>query len=75
MKRINPQEVLYILIAQDRVRVEVRTRGEAAWSVRVWNRLDETIEMPAIGISLPIAEIYDRLDLPTGLQPVYSGSG
>lgn len=52
-----------ILVSQDRVRVEVRTRAENSWQTTTFHRLNDEISLPVIGISLPVAEIYERLDL------------
>ncbi|MDQ3815565.1 MAG: Uma2 family endonuclease [Armatimonadota bacterium] len=58
----------YILIAQDRVRVEHYHCGtEDLWTVRSYNQREQSLTLPDIGIDLPLEEIYDRLNLPAGL--------
>jgi len=58
----------YILIAQDRVRVEHYQRGEAeVWTVRSYNQREHSLTLPELELELPLAEIYDRLELPAGL--------
>ena len=53
-----------VLVSQDRVRVEVRTRGESSWQVAISHHLSDEIALPEIGVTLPLSEIYDRLELP-----------
>ncbi len=60
----------YVLISQDRVRVEVRTRGAGAWNTRVFRQLSDVVELSEIGVQLPLAEIYERLELPADLHIV-----
>ena len=57
-----------ILVSQDRVRVEVRTRGENAWQVVIFHHLSDEISLPCIGVSLPVAEIYERLEMPPAMR-------
>lgn len=58
----------YVLIAQDRVRVEHYQRSAAdLWTVRSHNQLEHALALPELDLELPLAEIYDRLDLPSGL--------
>ena len=60
----------YVLISQDRIRVEIRTRGEAAWNTQVLRQLTDQIELPEIGVSIPLSEIYERLEVPADLHIV-----
>lgn len=60
----------YILIAQDRVRVEHYERSEAeVWTVRRYNQREHsaTLALPEMKLELPLEEIYDRLEVPSGL--------
>jgi Uma2 family endonuclease len=55
----------YILVAQDRVLVEQYTRSSAgAWTFRAYDRLDDQLKLESVGVSLPLARIYDRVELP-----------
>ena len=47
----------YIVIAQDAVDIVVFAR-DAGFAERHFRSLDEPLELPALGISLPLAEIY-----------------
>jgi Uma2 family endonuclease len=54
-----------ILVAQDRPWVEVWTRESAGWLVREFSGLDAIADLPALKITLPLAEIYRRIELPS----------
>jgi len=52
-----PSLTHYIVIAQDAVDVVVFAR-DASFAERRYRSLSDTIELPALGISLPLSEIY-----------------
>ena len=56
----------YVLVAQDRPRVERYTRRQEAdpneWLLTVATGLDSKLTLPALGLELPLAEIYDGVD-------------
>ncbi len=55
----------YILVEQDKVRVEHYTRAaDGAWTFRAYEQLDDQLKLDSIGVSLPLARIYDRVELP-----------
>jgi len=55
----------YVLIAQDRYRVERFVRQpDGQWLFSAANRLDQVISLASIDCRLPLAEVYDRLSLP-----------
>jgi Uma2 family endonuclease len=56
----------YILLVDPNVAyVDVWTRGaDRAWAHRVAEGLDSTVAMPAIGVTLRMAEIYDGVEFP-----------
>ncbi len=58
-----PSLTHYIVIAQDAVDVVVFAR-DAGFAERHLRSLDDSLELPALGISLPLAEIYRE----TGLE-------
>jgi Uma2 family endonuclease len=48
----------YILIAQDQIRVEQFTRGDAnTWTLRDHLHADDVLTIPSIGVSLPLAAL------------------
>jgi Uma2 family endonuclease len=57
----------YVLVSQDQVAIEHRRRveGEAsgAWTIEVLAALTDSLDLDAIGCVLPVAEIYERLDI------------
>lgn len=54
----------YVLIAQNKHHVEhfVRQPG-ATWLLSETNRLEDTVELIAIGCQLKLTEVYDKIDL------------
>lgn len=53
-----------VLVAQDRPWVEVWTRESSdSWRVREFTGLEASAELPALNASLPLREIYHRIDL------------
>lgn len=55
----------YILVAQDKVRIEQFTRGAAnTWTLHDYQRPEHVLLIPSIGVSLPLAGIYDRIEFP-----------
>ena len=55
----------YILVAQDQIRIEQYTRGEGAiWTLRDYASADDNLAIPSIGVSLPVARIYERIEFP-----------
>lgn len=49
----------YVIVAQDAVEVTVYRR-EDAWERAVLESLDSVLELRAIGLTLPLAQIYER---------------
>ena len=55
----------YVLVDQDKARVEQYARGSAgAWTFRAYERLDDQPKLESVDASLPLARIYDRVELP-----------
>jgi Uma2 family endonuclease len=55
----------YILVAQDQIRVEQFTRGDAnTWTLRDYLRAEDVLRIASIGVSLPLAAIYERIEFP-----------
>jgi Uma2 family endonuclease len=52
----------YVLVARDRAHPEVYDRMDGLWlGFRVIEGLDGVLDLPAIGVSLPLLEIYQRV--------------
>ena len=62
----------YVLIAQDRVRVERYTRRDESgeWLLTESSDPNGVVALPAIGCELALAEIYDKVDLPSEPLPL-----
>jgi Uma2 family endonuclease len=55
----------YILVAQDEIRIEQYTRGDAnTWTLRDYQRTEDVLRVASIGISVPLAAIYERIEFP-----------
>ena len=53
----------YLLVAQDRVSVELYTPGEQGrWILTEHEDLAQSVQLPSIDCKLALAEIYDRID-------------
>jgi Uma2 family endonuclease len=57
-----PSLTHYVVIAQDTVDIVIFAR-ETGFAERRLRSLDDSLELPALGISLPLAEIYLNIDL------------
>ncbi len=56
----------YILVAQDRISIEQYTRGlPPTWTLREYQTASETLLIESIGVSLPLAAIYNRIEFPS----------
>jgi Uma2 family endonuclease len=56
----------YILVDQDQARIEQFTRGDAhTWTFRDYQDASEILLIESIGVSLPIARIYERIEFPS----------
>jgi Uma2 family endonuclease len=55
----------YVLVAQDRPRIEVFTRQpDDTWRHEVAKGLEAVLALPAIGCELKLADIYARVEFP-----------
>ena len=53
----------YLLVAQDEPRIDHFTRREGGWFLTAARGLDGVVDLPALGCELPLAEIYDKVEL------------
>ncbi len=53
----------YLLVAQDRPSIEKFTRIDHSgdWTYSVYEGLDAVVDLPSIGSTLPLREVYDRI--------------
>src|ERR1051326_6841621 len=60
----------YLLIAHDSPRVERLARNsDNTWTLTICTGLDQKLELPSIGITISLAEIYDRVEFDTNPEP------
>lgn len=58
-----PSLLEYVTVAQDAPRIEHWTRQpDDRWLLANYDGMDATIQLRSIGCTLPLAEIYDRID-------------
>jgi Uma2 family endonuclease len=54
-----------ILMAQDQVRVEQYTRGDAStWTLRDYQHAEDVLRIASIGVSVPLSALYERIEFP-----------
>lgn len=59
-----PSLTEYILVAQDRARIEVYSRDGNKWQYRSYAGLDAAAQLPTLGISLALRDVYDKVTFP-----------
>ncbi len=56
----------YVLISQDEPRVERFLRNDdETWTLVISNGLDQSIELGSLGVTLPLSEIFFKVDFPS----------
>jgi Uma2 family endonuclease len=59
----------YVLISQDKVRVEIfRKASDNQWMLRTYEGLDAVVTLESVGVSLPLAEVYGGVELPATIE-------
>lgn len=59
-----PSLIEVVLVAQDRIGVEHFARQpDGHWLATYAEELDDVVALPALGCELPVAEIYDKVEL------------
>jgi Uma2 family endonuclease len=56
----------YVLVAQDRVSVERYSRRDGEWVLTEATSLDDVIELPSIGCTLALRDVYARIEQVSG---------
>ena len=55
----------YLLISQDRVRVEHhKRRGPHQWLLTEYTHQGDTLSLPALGVTLRLADLYRKVPVP-----------
>jgi Uma2 family endonuclease len=61
----------YVLLSQWSAHVEVYERqAEGTWLLREAQGLDSQVTIPSIGVVLPLAEVYERVEFVARASPV-----
>ncbi len=62
----------YVIISQDRVRVECFTREGDKWVAASWTSLSDVLPLESIGCEVPLASLYADVEVPEAplLRPV-----
>ena len=51
-----------VFVSQDRVLVECWSRKDDAWQAQEWETISEIMEIEALGLHVPLAQIYEGLE-------------
>jgi Uma2 family endonuclease len=61
--RTIPSLQYYMLVAQDRVRVDLYTRQtDGKWLMASYSEVGETVELDSLACRVPLAELYSRIE-------------
>jgi Uma2 family endonuclease len=52
----------YMLVAQDETMVELYTRSDVGWTLQVFETVDATVTITALGVTLRVADIYEGVE-------------
>lgn len=63
----------YVLVAQDRPLVEVYRRQADDWRYSTIEGMENSLSLEAIGCTLRLAEVYDRIEFPAATSSQESG--
>jgi Uma2 family endonuclease len=63
----------YVLVSQDRVRIEYYVRQGTQWVFSEASTLDETVRLGSIGCDLILRDIYEKVEFPESGNTVSSG--
>jgi Uma2 family endonuclease len=59
----------YLIIEQEECLVEVFNREGKRWYVDFYSDLEETIDLPALDVKLPLSVIYKKINFPAASSP------
>lgn len=64
-----PSLQAYILIAQDEYSIDLYTRQPHDWLYQNYNRPDDVVEIPSVGVRLTLSDIYAKVVFPPEPNP------
>jgi hypothetical protein len=56
----------YLLVAQDKVRVERYVRQGEEWVLTELSAPDDVLQIDAVNCSVKLSDVYSRIELPSG---------
>ena len=60
----------YLLIEQSFIQVEHRRlEADGSWSREITESLDQIVHLTAVGIDLPVARVYEGVEVPAARPP------
>jgi Uma2 family endonuclease len=57
----------YIIVDQDRMRVELYRRESRGWEGYILSQADDFVELSCLVLRLTLSEIYEGIELPSGV--------
>jgi Uma2 family endonuclease len=57
----------YVIVDQDRMRVELFRRESRGWGGYILNQPDDLVELSYLSLRLTLSEIYEGIELPSGI--------
>lgn len=54
----------YVLVAQNRMRIECYARAGGSWTLSVLTEPDDALELPSVGCALRLGDVYEGLEFP-----------
>lgn len=61
----------YVLVSQDKVRIESYVRQGAQWLLSEASGLDETVRLESIGCALPLRDVYDKVRFDESIEEAH----
>ena len=58
-----PSIAAYLIVEQERMRVDLCTRADGGWNMRAYAKPDDVIPLAALECELPLAEIYSGIEI------------
>jgi Uma2 family endonuclease len=57
----------YVIVDQDRMRIELFRRESRGWGGYILNHPDDLVELSCLSLRLTLSEIYEGVELPSGI--------
>ena len=65
-----PELTAYVIVEQDRIAMTVLRRSESGWQSEVLEGPGAVLELPGIGVEIPLERIYERTTMGTATSPL-----